>query len=86
MAILTYGNWVAQSVAEEKSGRVMELLITAATPRQLLGGKVLGTGAAGLTQYLVVVVASILGFRSTRSNRSSAYFTHPWIRRASSCC
>ena len=62
MAILTYGNWVAQSVAEEKSGRVMELLITAATPRQLLIGKVLGTGAAGLTQYLVIVVAAIIGF------------------------
>jgi ABC-2 type transport system permease protein len=62
MAILTYGNWVAQSVAEEKSGRVMELLITAATPRQLLTGKVLGTGAAGLTQYAAVVAAAILGF------------------------
>ena len=62
MAILTYGNWVAQSVAEEKSGRVMELLITAATPRQLLIGKVLGTGAAGLTQYLVIVAAAIIGF------------------------
>ncbi|MGH2382518.1 MAG: ABC transporter permease [Candidatus Limnocylindria bacterium] len=62
MAILTYGNWVAQSVAEEKSGRVMELLITAATPRQLLTGKVLGTGAAGLTQYLAIVVAAVIGF------------------------
>ena len=62
MAILTYGNWVAQSVAEEKSGRVMELLITAATPRQLLTGKVLGTGAAGLTQYAAIVVAAIIGF------------------------
>jgi len=62
MAILTYGNWVAQSVAEEKSGRVMELLITAATPRQLLTGKVLGTGAAGLTQYAAVVGAAIIGF------------------------
>ena len=61
MAILTYGNWVAQSVAEEKSGRVMELLITAATPRQLLSGKVLGTGAAGLTQYVIMVGAVILG-------------------------
>jgi ABC-2 type transport system permease protein len=61
MAILTYGNWVAQSVAEEKSGRVMELLITAATPRQLLTGKVLGTGAAGLTQYVVMIVAVIAG-------------------------
>ena len=62
MAILTYGNWVAQSVAEEKSGRVMELLVTAATPRQLLTGKVLGTGAAGLTQYVVIVAAAIIGF------------------------
>ena len=62
MAILTYGNWVAQSVAEEKSGRVMEMLITAATPRQLLTGKVLGTGAAGLSQYVVIVVAAIIGF------------------------
>jgi ABC-2 type transport system permease protein len=62
MAILTYGNWVAQSVAEEKSGRVMELLITAATPRQLLTGKVLGTGAAGLTQYAAIVAAAIVGF------------------------
>lgn len=62
MAILTYGNWVAQSVTEEKSGRVMELLVTAATPRQLLTGKVLGTGAAGLTQYVVVVAAAVVGF------------------------
>jgi len=62
MAILTYGNWVAQSVAEEKSGRVMEMLITAATPRQLLVGKVLGTGAAGLSQYLALAVAAIVGY------------------------
>lgn len=62
MAIQVYGNWVAASVAEEKSSRVMELLISAATPRQLLFGKVLGNGAAGLTQYLVVLVAAAIGF------------------------
>lgn len=62
MAILTYGNWVAQSVAEEKSNRVMELLVTAATPRQLLTGKVLGTSAAGLTQYVVMILAVVIGF------------------------
>ncbi len=62
MAIQLYGNWVAASVAEEKSSRVMELLITAATPRQLLFGKVLGTGAAGLTQYGAVVAAALVGF------------------------
>jgi ABC-2 type transport system permease protein len=62
MAILTYGNWVAQSVAEEKSNRVMELLITAATPRQLLTGKVLGTSSAGLTQYFIMILAVVIGF------------------------
>ena len=63
MAIITYGTWVAQSVAEEKSNRVMELLITAATPRQLLSGKLVGTGAAGLTQYVVIVAAVVVGFQ-----------------------
>jgi ABC-2 type transport system permease protein len=61
-AIVTYGSWVATSVAEEKSSRVMELLITAATPRQLLAGKVLGNGLGGLTQYLAVLVAALVGF------------------------
>lgn len=61
MAVITYGQWVATSVAEEKSSRVMELLITAATPRQLLAGKVIGNGAAGLTQYAVVVIAALAG-------------------------
>ena len=64
MAILTYGNWVAQSVAEEKSSRVMELLITAASPRQLLTGKVMGAGAAGLTQFAVVVGAALIGLQA----------------------
>lgn len=60
MAVITYGSWVATSVAEEKSSRVMELLITAASPRQLLAGKVIGTGAAGLTQYVVVLGAVLV--------------------------
>ena len=60
MAVVTYGSWVATSVAEEKSSRVMELLITAAHPRQLLAGKVLGNGAAGLTQYVVVLAAVLV--------------------------
>jgi ABC-2 type transport system permease protein len=61
MAIITYGQWVAASVAEEKSSRVMELLITAATPRQLLLGKVMGAGGAGLVQYVAVVAAALGG-------------------------
>jgi ABC-2 type transport system permease protein len=40
----------------------MELLITAATPRQLLVGKVLGTSAAGLSQYVAIILAAAIGF------------------------
>jgi ABC-2 type transport system permease protein len=60
-AILTYGYWVATSVAEEKGSRVMELLVQAATPNQLLAGKVLGAGAAGLTQYGALVGGALAG-------------------------
>jgi ABC-2 type transport system permease protein len=60
-AILTYGYWVATSVAEEKGSRVMELLVQAATPNQLLAGKVLGAGASGLTQYLALIAGGAVG-------------------------
>jgi ABC-2 type transport system permease protein len=61
MAIITYGTWVAMSVAEEKGSRVMELMLNAATPLQMLAGKVIGNGAAGLTQYGVILAAGIAG-------------------------
>jgi ABC-2 type transport system permease protein len=61
MAIITYGTWVAMSVAEEKGSRVMELMLNATTPLQMLAGKVIGNGAAGLTQYGIVLAAVIGG-------------------------
>jgi ABC-2 type transport system permease protein len=61
MAIVTYGTWVAMSVAEEKGSRVMELMLNATTPLQMLAGKVLGNGAAGLAQYAIVVGAVAAG-------------------------
>ena len=61
MAIITYGTWVAMSVAEEKGSRVMELMLNAATPTQMLAGKVVGNGAAGLTQYGLIILASVAG-------------------------
>jgi len=59
MIIVMYGNWVAMSVAEEKSSRVMEVVLNAATPFQLLAGKVFGVGMAALIQYGVVIVAGV---------------------------
>jgi ABC-2 type transport system permease protein len=60
ITILIYGMWVATGVATEKSSRVMELMISAASPRQLLVGKVLGIGGAGLTQYVAIAVPVML--------------------------
>lgn len=61
ITVITYGTWVATSVAEEKSSRVMELMLSAASPRQMLFGKVVGNGAAGLTQYLGILGAGLVG-------------------------
>jgi ABC-2 type transport system permease protein len=59
MAVQVYGSVVAAGVAEEKSSRIMEILVNAATPFQLLAGKVLGIGAASLTQMGSLVVVGI---------------------------
>jgi len=60
MSVVIYGMWVATGVATEKSSRVMELMISAASPRQMLTGKVVGIGAAGLTQYLAIAVPALI--------------------------
>jgi ABC-2 type transport system permease protein len=52
--LLGYGFWVASGVVEEKSTRVVELLLSAITPRQLLAGKVIGIGVLGISQLLVI--------------------------------
>jgi ABC-2 type transport system permease protein len=62
ISLVTYGMWVATSVATEKTSRVMELLISATRPRNLLLGKVIGVGAAGLTQCLAIVLPSLAVF------------------------
>ncbi len=60
ITLVIYGMWVAAGVVAEKSSRVMELLISAASARQLVIGKVLGIGAAGATQYAVIIACALL--------------------------
>jgi len=55
MMIILYGTWIAMSVVEEKSSRVMEVILNAATPFHLLTGKVLGVGAVALSQYVALL-------------------------------
>jgi ABC-2 type transport system permease protein len=60
MAVLLYGISVMRSVLEEKTSRILEVLLSSATSTQLMAGKLLGVGAVGLTQILVwVVIAGV---------------------------
>jgi len=63
MAVLLYGISVMRSVLEEKTSRILEVLLSSATSTQLMAGKLLGVGAVGLTQILVwVVIAGVFAF------------------------
>lgn len=55
ISIMLYGQMVAVSVATEKSSRAMELLITSAKPNNLIFGKIIGVGLAGISQLLIWV-------------------------------
>jgi ABC-2 type transport system permease protein len=59
MSVFLYGMGVATGVAEEKGSRIMEILVNAATPFQLMVGKIVGIGAAGLTQMACFVAVGI---------------------------
>jgi ABC-2 type transport system permease protein len=59
MSIITYGMMVAQGVVEEKSSRVVEILLASVRPWQLLLGKVIGLGLVGLTQLVILAVAGL---------------------------
>jgi ABC-2 type transport system permease protein len=59
ITLVIYGMWVAAGVVAEKSSRVMELLISAASPAQLIIGKVVGIGLAGLVQYVAILVPAL---------------------------
>ena len=58
-SVLGYAGGVAQGVALEKSNRVMEILVTATTPFQLLAGKIVGIALTSLTQMACMVVFGI---------------------------
>ncbi len=59
ITLVIYGMWVAAGVVAEKSSRVMELLISAASPQELVIGKVTGIGLAGLVQYIAILLPAL---------------------------
>jgi ABC-2 type transport system permease protein len=59
MALIFFGQAVAQGVTEEKSSRVVELLLTTVSPRRLLAGKILGVGLLGLALLVIPGAAAL---------------------------
>jgi ABC-2 type transport system permease protein len=60
LTVLLYGSYVAMGVIEEKSSRVIEILVSKVRPYQLMAGKLLGVGLTALLQYGIWVAAGIV--------------------------
>ena len=54
--IFVYGNQIMHGVIEEKSSRIIEILVSSIKPFQLMLGKIIGIGAVGLTQFLIWIL------------------------------
>jgi ABC-2 type transport system permease protein len=65
LSLLTYGQVVAQGVVEEKSSRVVELLLSTIRAWQLMAGKVLGIGLVGLLQLTLLLAAGVIAGLAT---------------------
>ncbi|HSD06299.1 ABC transporter permease [Flavobacterium sp.] len=59
MFIIIYGNMVMRSVIEEKTNRIVEIIISSVKPFQLMMGKIIGTSLAGLMQFLIWTIIGL---------------------------
>lgn len=66
MTVLFYGQIIMRGVIEEKSSRVVEIVLSSLRPFQLMAGKILGIAAVGLTQY---AIWALFGLAATRYSK-----------------
>ena len=59
MFIILYGNMVMRSVIEEKTSRIIEIIISSVKPFQLMIGKIIGTSLAGILQFLIWAILGL---------------------------
>lgn len=59
MFIVIYGNMVMRSVIEEKTNRIIEIIISSVKPFQLMMGKIIGTSLAGILQFLIWTIVGL---------------------------
>jgi ABC-2 type transport system permease protein len=65
LALSLYGGLIASGVVEEKSTRIVEIVLSTVRPTQLLAGKIIGVGLVGLCQLVVLGAAALAIFIPT---------------------
>lgn len=60
IAVLTYGTWMLSGVTEEKTNRVVEVLLSTLKPWEIFAGKLAGIGMLGLGQMMVLIAAALV--------------------------
>lgn len=58
LLIIMYGVQVMRSVMEEKSNRIVEIIISSVTPSTLMKGKIMGVGLVGISQFIIITLLS----------------------------
>ncbi len=58
MFIIIYGAFVMRSVIEEKTSRIIEVIISSVKPFKLMLGKIIGTSLAGITQFIIWIISA----------------------------
>lgn len=82
VSLLLNGQAVAQGVVEEKTSRVVEILLATVRPWQLMIGKVVGLGVVGLLQVAVIALAGLAAGLATGSlhlHAGAAFGTIAWL-------
>ncbi len=67
LLVLIYGVQVMKGVQEEKSNRIIEVILSSIKPVKLMWGKIIGIGLVGITQFAIIIVAAITLFSVIQS-------------------
>ncbi len=81
ITLLSYGVMVMRSVMEEKGSRIVEVLLCSLTSNELMAGKIIGTGAVGLTQAAVwtVMIVVAMPFLTAALHIGAVHLAASWF-------
>lgn len=75
IAVIYYPNMIAMEVANEKSSRVMEILISSVSPVKHMFAKILGIGTLGIVQMMIFGIAGYFAFKTSASELTEGFFS-----------